>query len=126
MLQMTPEMLENIREDDLRILGKGGKERVVPLGKKAAHHLFRYLNGERRRIMKRAHPGQDAVFLSRTGARLGRLDQRAVAAMDPVKITDGEDRATQRRGCGRIALDNECRRRLRCIDHQMSFALTGG
>jgi site-specific recombinase XerD len=63
--------LENIREDDLRILGKGGKERVVPLGKKAAHHLFRYLNGERRRIMKRAHPGQDAVFLSRTGARLG-------------------------------------------------------
>jgi integrase/recombinase XerC len=63
--------LGDIREDMLRIVGKHGKERMVPLGRKAAHHLFLYLHSERRRIAARTHPGQDAVFLSRTGARLG-------------------------------------------------------
>lgn len=63
--------LADIRDDALRIVGKRGKERLVPLGKKAGHHLFRYLLGERRRIAERSHPGQDAVFLSRTGASLG-------------------------------------------------------
>jgi len=64
-------MLPDVREDALRIVGKHGKERLVPLGKKAAHHLFRYLLLERRRVARRSHPGQDAVFLSRTGAPLG-------------------------------------------------------
>lgn len=64
-------MLPDIREDALRIVGKHGKERLVPLGKKAGLHLFRYLLLERRRVAERSHPGQDAVFLSRTGAPLG-------------------------------------------------------
>lgn len=63
--------LADIREDTLRIVGKKGKERLVPLGKKAGHHLFRYLLLERQCIAQRSHPGQDAVFLSRTGERLG-------------------------------------------------------
>ena len=63
--------LADIREDTLRIIGKQGKERLVPLGKKAGHHLSLYLQIERRRMAQRSHPGQDAVFLSRTGAPLG-------------------------------------------------------
>lgn len=63
--------LADIRGDTLRIIGKQGKERLVPLGKKAGHHLSRYLQVERQRIAERSHPGQDAVFLSRTGAPLG-------------------------------------------------------
>jgi integrase/recombinase XerD len=63
--------LTSIREDSLRIVGKHGKERLVPLGKMAAHHLFRYLLLERPRVMQRSQPGQDTVFLSRTGAPLG-------------------------------------------------------
>lgn len=63
--------LEDIRDDALRIVGKQGKERLVPLGKKAGEYLFRYLLMERRRIAQRSHPGEDAVFLSRTGAPLG-------------------------------------------------------
>jgi site-specific recombinase XerD len=47
--------------------GKGGKERVVPLGEEAAHWLARYLREARPRLARGAC---DAVFLSARGRRL--------------------------------------------------------
>ncbi len=59
----------------VRVLGKGGKERVVPFGVPAAHALDVYLLDGRRRLL--AHDA-DALFL---GARGGRIDPRAVYAI---------------------------------------------
>jgi site-specific recombinase XerD len=51
----------------VHVRGKGGKERVVPLGEEAAHHLSRYLREGRPELATEA---VDAVFLSVRGRRL--------------------------------------------------------
>lgn len=54
----------------LRVIGKGNKERRVPMGEPARDRLHRYLSGPRERwTADRASP---AVFVSRQGRRLGR------------------------------------------------------
>jgi site-specific recombinase XerD len=47
--------------------GKGGKDRVVPLGEEAAHWVARYLREARPALARGA---EDALFLSATGRRL--------------------------------------------------------
>ena len=47
--------------------GKGGKDRVVPLGEEAAHWVARYLRDARPELARGAN---DALFLSATGKRL--------------------------------------------------------
>jgi len=47
--------------------GKGGKDRVVPLGEEAAHWLARYLRDARPELARGAN---DALFLSANGKRL--------------------------------------------------------
>jgi site-specific recombinase XerD len=54
-------------QENVRVLGKGGKERVVPLGEEAAHHLRVYLDEGRPRLAKR---DADALFLSTRGRPL--------------------------------------------------------
>ena len=49
------------------VRGKGGKERSVPLGEEAAHHLARYLRHARPELARQA---EDAFFLSARGRRL--------------------------------------------------------
>jgi site-specific recombinase XerD len=51
----------------VHIRGKGGKERVVPLGEEAAHHVARYLQTGRPALAAGAN---DALFLSARGRRL--------------------------------------------------------
>jgi site-specific recombinase XerD len=49
------------------VLGKGGKERLVPLGEEAAYWVGRYLGEARPELARGA---EDALFLSARGRRL--------------------------------------------------------
>jgi len=57
----------DFEQEAVRVLGKGGKERVVPLGEEAAHHVARYLRDGRPALGRGA---VDALFLSARGRRL--------------------------------------------------------
>ena len=55
----------------IRCIGKGNKERIVPLGRTAAAALQRYLDAERPKLL--AHrPQTTALFVNRWGGRLTR------------------------------------------------------
>ena len=59
----------------VRLLGKGSRERIVPLGEPAVAWLRRYLGDARPRLRRRstaAVPATDAVFLNQRGGRLSR------------------------------------------------------
>lgn len=82
----------NLRQGVLRVTGKGGRERLVPLGEEAQHWLERYLAEARPALAgKRVLP---ALFLTASGEPPSR--QRfwstvkrcaAIAGMDPSKIS---------------------------------------
>ncbi len=55
----------------LRLVGKGNKERVVPVGEEALHWLGAYL-GRARPELKRATAPSDALFLSSRGRAISR------------------------------------------------------
>jgi site-specific recombinase XerD len=63
--------------EQLHIRGKGGKERMVPLGEEAGHLLARYLTEARPELVKGA---QNAVFVSARGKRLDTSTLRRVFA----------------------------------------------
>ena len=52
--------------------GKGDKQRVVPLGKRAQKAVEAYLQRERPKLAARREPESDFLFLSVRGARLRR------------------------------------------------------
>lgn len=61
-----------LEEGIVRVFGKGGKERLVPLGQSAIKHLnfyfeYRYGSGQ---VVKKGE--EDMVFLNRRGSRLSR------------------------------------------------------
>jgi len=62
----------HLEQGYLQCLGKGGKERVVPLGDTAASWLRRYLSEARRALMKR-RDGAWVFANARGGARLSRV-----------------------------------------------------
>ena len=55
----------------IRCIGKGNKERIVPLGRRASEAIARYLKSERPRLVAR-HQGLQALFVNRRGGRLTR------------------------------------------------------
>jgi integrase/recombinase XerD len=63
--------------EQLHVRGKGGKERIVPLGEEAAHLLARYLHEARPQLARGA---ENAVFLSTRGRRLDTSTLRRVFA----------------------------------------------
>ena len=96
-LVALPTLAVNLRQGVLRVRGKGGKERLVPIGAEAQHWLERYL-AEARPTLARAADGRSAnpgaLFLGADGApptrqqfwaRLKALAARA--GIDPAKVT---------------------------------------
>jgi integrase/recombinase XerD len=57
----------DFEREAVHVHGKGGKERMVPLGEEAAHHLARYLREARPKLARGA---VDTLFLSARGRRL--------------------------------------------------------
>lgn len=68
--ELTAARLENFNAQEriLRVIGKGNKTRLVPVGRKAAEALAAYLSLERPKLMKRATGSE--IFLSARGTRL--------------------------------------------------------
>ena len=65
----------DFEQEAVRVLGKGGKERVVPLGEEAAHWLVRYLRDGRPQLTRGA---ENALFVSSRGRRLDTSTLRRV------------------------------------------------
>jgi len=54
----------------LRCIGKGNKERIIPLGKKAIVSIERYIAGSRRELLKKKE--SEFLFLNRFGKKISR------------------------------------------------------
>ena len=87
-----PAAMVNLRQGVLRVTGKGGRERLVPLGEEAQHWLMRYLAESRPALAGTRMPA--ALFLTPGGEPLSRqqfwgLVKRyaAVAGIDPHLIS---------------------------------------
>jgi len=65
----------DLGEGWVRVLGKGSKEREVPMGEKATAALRRYLGDAREELVDHGEAATDALFLN---ARGGRLTARSV------------------------------------------------
>jgi integrase/recombinase XerD len=64
--------LDNVNTDVgfLRCIGKGNKERIIPLGRKAIKSIERYLEISRPRFLKNRE--SDFLFLNRSGKKISR------------------------------------------------------
>jgi site-specific recombinase XerD len=67
----------DFEQELVRVRGKGGKERVVPLGEEAAYRLALYLRDARPALARGA---DDAMFLSARGRRLETSTLRRLVA----------------------------------------------
>ncbi|HEX2706424.1 MAG TPA: tyrosine recombinase XerC [Solirubrobacterales bacterium] len=62
----------DFESEQLRVLGKGSKERILPVGEPAQRALERYLERGRRALA--TDPREPALFLSKSGRRLSNSD----------------------------------------------------
>ena len=60
----------NLEFGFVKCMGKGGKERIVPLGKVAEQAILKYLEDVRHKLCKKSR--DDHLFLSRLGKKLSR------------------------------------------------------
>jgi integrase/recombinase XerD len=71
-LVSLPQSGVDLRAGVLRVVGKGGRERLVPLGAPALEALEVWLREGRPRLLRPGRAAGDAVFLSRRGAAMTR------------------------------------------------------
>ncbi|HZV68853.1 MAG TPA: site-specific tyrosine recombinase XerD [Saprospiraceae bacterium] len=57
----------------IRVIGKNNKERLIPIGESALHHIKLYLEGDRNRMMNIDPASADILFLNRRGKKLSRV-----------------------------------------------------
>jgi site-specific recombinase XerD len=67
----------DFEQEQVRVRGKGGNERIVPLGEEAAHWVARYLQKARPELARGA---ENALFISARGRRLDTSTVRRVFA----------------------------------------------
>jgi integrase/recombinase XerD len=60
----------NLEAGVVRVMGKGSKERLVPLGEEAVYWITAYQKDSREKLQKHNHP--DALFLTQRGAGMTR------------------------------------------------------
>jgi len=61
----------NLNQGVVRVLGKGNKERLVPLGEEAEFHINAYLSGARHELIK-GHGQVPHLFITRRGGAMTR------------------------------------------------------
>jgi len=66
----------NFDAEELRVHGKGGRQRVVPVGEQAGRSLVAYVERARPLLAREGDPDEGALFLSKSGRRLGPSDLR--------------------------------------------------
>lgn len=69
-LQLTNLFFE---EGFIKVIGKGNKERLVPIGKEAIKHIQLYLEGTRNTMLKIKEQHRNILFLNRYGRKLTRV-----------------------------------------------------
>lgn len=72
--ELTHLNISNIYAEDefVRVVGKGDKERLVPIGQKALKEIFLYTSTDRNKLdIQRGH--EDVLFLNRRGKQLTRV-----------------------------------------------------
>jgi tyrosine recombinase XerC len=72
----------------LRVVGKGRKERLVPLGQDGMDALRRYITHARARTMREGSPPA-ALFYNRKGRRIGQRDVRAMVEKYAKEVIPG-------------------------------------
>lgn len=82
----------NLRQGVLRVVGKGSRERLVPMGEEAQHWLERYVSEARALIVGRERC--EFVFVSNKGGALGRQQfwtavkrYAVLAGIDPAQVS---------------------------------------
>ncbi len=79
----------DLRGRRLRVMGKGRKERLLPLHPAAIGAIEAYLDGPRATLMKPASPDQ-ALFFNRKGKRMGPADVRRLVDLYVGRLGDGK------------------------------------
>ena len=62
----------HLKEDYIKVKGKGDKERLVPIGRPAVKKLEQYLNGDRLKVPA-ANESEDVVYLNKRGKKMSRV-----------------------------------------------------
>jgi len=73
----------DLQNDEVRVMGKGGKERILPMGRRAREAIVAYL-GCRRQSSSETDP--KALFLNRRGGRLSSRSLQRIVRKHLVKV----------------------------------------
>lgn len=73
--ELTSLQINHVYPDDqlIRIIGKGNKERIVPIGEEALKQIQFYITGVRQHLPKIKPEGESILFLNRRGGPLSRV-----------------------------------------------------